>query len=170
MINKILIITFGKIEKDIIENIIKTIKRQFKINVEWFKEMPIPWVQKRDEQLKASDFLISEREILENHQADAILALTEKDLFMPNLNFVFGLADPEDKAAIISLNRLNHMNKNIYLRRIQKEVIHEIGHLYHIEHCENLKCVMSFSDNIEEVDKKDNKLCAKCERKILKNA
>jgi archaemetzincin len=166
MIKKINIITFNSIEKEIIEKAVQAMKKQFNVDAEFFKEIPIPWTAERNNQIKASDLLLSEREILENNNADAILALTEKDLFMPDLNFLFGLADPIENIAIISIYRLKNLNKNKYLSRVQKETIHEVGHLFNLEHCENSNCVMNFSDNIEDVDKKENKLCAKCERKI----
>lgn len=166
MIKKINIITFSNIDKNIIEKAVNAIKKQFKVDAQFFKELPIPWIAERNKQMKASDFLISVREVLEYDGADAILAITEEDLFMPDLNFIFGLADPSEKVAIVSLYRLQNQNINIYLKRVQKEVIHEIGHLFNIEHCDNFRCVMNFSDNVDDVDKKDAKLCQKCERKL----
>ena len=166
MISKIIIISFGQIEREIIDKAISALKKQFKVEIEFFQELPIPWFAERNGQMKAVDFLVYEREILENNGAEAILGITKKDLFMPNFQFVFGLANPLEKTAIVSLNRLFDLNRQSYFKRIQKEVIHEIGHLFNLGHCHNFQCVMSFSNNIKEVDKKSMALCANCERII----
>ncbi len=164
MLKKILIINFGHIEKEIIGKVSYALCRAFNVKVEFFKQMPIPWTAKRDDQLKASDFLTAEKEILENNPAGAVLGITQKDLYMPSLNFIFGLASPRDQVAVVSLAKLSDDNKKLFFERIKKETIHEVGHLLGLDHCEDRQCAMSFSNSIWDVDFKKIKLCPNCQK------
>lgn len=173
MKKKILIVSFGsaswRIEKEIISKISYGLSRTFNIKVKNFGQMPIPWTAKRDNQLKASDFLAAEKEILENKPAEAILGICKKDLYLANLSFVFGLASPKDQVAIISLARLSDDNKKLFFARLGKEAIHEIGHLFGLDHCEDKLCAMSFSNSIGDVDIKKSELCPNCQKLAGKN-
>ncbi len=166
MKKKILIVSFGQIEKEVISKVSYALSRTFNIKAENFGQMPIPWTAKRNEQLKASDFLAAEKEILENNSAEAILGICEKDLYLPNLSFVFGLASPKDQVAVVSLARLSDDNKKLFFERIRKEAIHEAGHLFGLDHCEDKLCAMSFSNNLWDVDFKKIKLCPNCQQKF----
>lgn len=102
--------------------------------------------------------------------AETLLVITDKDLYVPNLNYVFGLA--HSGVAIISLLRLNPTyykkpaNPEILRLRTRKEACHEVGHLLGLAHCENPLCVMHFSNNIYQTDLKDYKPCRECASKI----
>jgi len=97
------------------------------------------------------------------------------DIFSRFLNFVFGVADmPKNKSfgsALISVTRLR---ENFYRRsenlaqfelRVLKEAIHELGHTFGLEHCENL-CVMRYSNSLEDTDKKPPNYCEACLKKL----
>ncbi len=95
---------------------------------------------------------------------DFVLGIVKRDLYVPRLKFVLGLANPLESVSIISLARLKSSNKKRYIDRAVKEAIHELGHLLGIEHCGNPKCVMRFSNRVSDIDKKDDKFCEKCVR------
>jgi len=101
---------------------------------------------------------------------DKLVAITEVDLCTPVLSFVFGEAQLAGRAAIVSFNRLRqefyHLpsNPELLAERLIKEVIHELGHVYGLFHCDNSGCVMFFSDNILSVDGKNTDFCLKCAR------
>ena len=65
-----------------------------------------------------------------------MLGITQHDLFIPMLSFVFGHAQVNGSAAVISLERLRqefyHLPKNdtVFLHRVMKEAVHEIGHTF----------------------------------------
>ena len=170
MKKKILIVSFGQIEKGIVDKISYPISRRFGVKTENFGQMPIPWTAKRDSQFKASDFLAAEKEILENNPAEAVLGICKKDLYEPNLNFIFGLASPKDQVAVVSLVRLLDDNKKLFFERIKKEAIHEIGHLFGLDHCQDRLCAMSFSNNLADVDFKKSALCPNCQKLLRKYA
>ncbi len=92
--------------------------------------------------------------------------LVEFDAYIKGLNFVFGLAIPHLKSAAVFLPRLVAIQSTLFLERVKKEVIHELGHILGLKHCSKLECVMSFSNSVTEVDRKSMKFCQKC-AKIL---
>ena len=97
-----------------------------------------------------------------------ILGVTNVDLFTQGLNFVFGQAELPGKAAIISLHRLNHQTTEVFHNRMLKEAVHELGHTMGLRHCSNVKCVMHFSNSLEDTDIKDKTYCPKCEDILIK--
>jgi archaemetzincin len=104
-----------------------------------------------------------------NKAADRVLGITDCDLYVPRLNFVFGLAQNPGKAAIISLYRLkpefygHPSNIKLFKERAVKEAVHEVGHTLGLEHCQNSACVMYFSNSILDTDRKTATFCKRCE-------
>ncbi|MFX0047599.1 MAG: hypothetical protein ACFE8G_05445 [Candidatus Hermodarchaeota archaeon] len=99
------------------------------------------------------------------------LGLTDLPIYSSSdekLLFLFGEANLKHNCAIVSTHNLLDFYKNETVEdRIIKEAIHEIGHIIlGFEHCFNNKCVMSFSANIQKVDRKSNHLCEKCNAKL----
>jgi len=96
---------------------------------------------------------------LERYKDGLIFAITDVDIYVPGMNFVFGLAYPF-RGAIVSTYRLQNFE------RIKKEILHEMGHLLGLDHCNNY-CVMQFSNSVYEVDLKPAKYCKDCYNKLL---
>lgn len=97
-----------------------------------------------------------------------IILLTDLDIFVPALTFVFGEAQLNGKHSILSVCRLHEefysgiSNEDLLLERTLKEALHELGHNYGLRHCVDWDCVMHASNGIEEVDIKGNTYCSKC--------
>jgi archaemetzincin len=96
------------------------------------------------------------------------LGLSEADGYVEGLNFVFGLAIPRLGSAVVFTRRLVSPNRGLYMSRLLKESMHELGHLLGLEHCSNPRCVMSFSNSIYDVDRKEARFCSKCEERLRK--
>ncbi len=95
---------------------------------------------------------------------DRLLGVTDVDLFIPVLTFVFGEAQLGGRAAIVSLARLTEAADPARLvARLCKEAVHEMGHTYGLVHCVSPACVMSRSAGLPAVDLKSDRLCADCQ-------
>jgi archaemetzincin len=89
------------------------------------------------------------------------LGVATVDLGAPQLNFVFGQADPDRGVAVFSVARLRTRDAERYRARRATEAIHELGHTFGLDHCEDPHCVMWFSNTLEESDRKGTAFCAK---------
>jgi archaemetzincin len=97
-----------------------------------------------------------------------ILGVTDSDLYIPILTFVFGEAQLGDVGALVSTHRLHPeyygMPKDAQLlrERLLKEALHELGHTFGLRHCTNYLCVMSASHSVERIDLKQADYCTAC--------
>jgi archaemetzincin len=100
--------------------------------------------------------------------ASKALGLTDVDLFIPILTFVFGEAQLGGRAAVASCARLGGTpGKNgAALLRLAKEAAHELGHTLGLLHCEQSGCVMSRSASLADVDRKGTGLCRDCRLRL----
>jgi archaemetzincin len=101
-----------------------------------------------------------------------IVGVTEVDLFAEGRNFVFGYAHMRDRVAIFSTRRLRDSfwgrpeNAEALRQRIDKALIHELGHTFHAPHCAEPRCVMRQVEHLWQLDELACELCASCEERI----
>jgi archaemetzincin len=101
-----------------------------------------------------------------------VLLITDVDLFVPVLTFVFGEAQLRGKHSIVSVCRLHEefysgiSDDELLFQRTMKEILHELGHCFGLLHCIDWDCVMHSSQGIEEVDIKGGFYCKTCARSI----
>jgi len=100
--------------------------------------------------------------------AGKIIMITELDIYVPVLTFLFGEAQLNGKISVVSVFRLHEEfysgtgNEELLFERAMKEVYHELGHNFGLIHCRDWDCVMHSSNSIEEVDIKGNTYCENC--------
>jgi len=170
---KILIIPIGSIDSEIIEDISEALRKAFHLKVETDKEIPIPkdaFDNKRGQY--HSTTILKKIKSIKPTNFNGALGVIDADLYVPELNFVFGEADKYSRVAIISLTRLRQEfygfkpDKNLFYLRAIKEAIHEIGHTYGLGHCRNPKCIMYFSNTLKDTDNKGPGFCSACRKKL----
>lgn len=98
------------------------------------------------------------------HEARKMLAVTDVDLFIPVLTFVFGEAQLGGRVAVVSTARLGMGadGRRLLSSRLIKECVHELGHTFGLLHCATPGCVMGRSSNLPSVDAKASRLCPDC--------
>jgi archaemetzincin len=110
------------------------------------------------------EYLLSE----DHDEAFRVLGITTLDLYIPIFTFVFGEAQLDGKAAIISTFRPGGGAGNIrppqplFLERLIKLSLHELGHTFNLPHCRREGCLMGFAANLEILDRKNVELCEYC--------
>jgi len=100
-----------------------------------------------------------------------LLGVTDADLYIPILTFVFGeaqLGPANATAAVVSMHRLHQEfyglppDPALLADRLLKEALHEIGHTLGLRHCADYRCVMSSSPAVENIDLKGAHFCDTC--------
>jgi archaemetzincin len=110
--------------------------------------------------------------------ADAfcVLGLTMDDLYPdPRWNFVFGEAVPDWRVGVFSFARYDPMFfgdvrprdfRSTQLRESCKVLVHELGHMFGIEHCIWFDCLMNGANNQRELQGSVPHVCPVCLRKL----
>lgn len=105
-----------------------------------------------------------------------LLAITERDLFIPVLTFVFGQAQLDGRVAVVSLSRLRQefyglpADDGVLLDRARKEVLHEVGHTFGLVHCAVRSCAMSLATSVRHIDLKQAGYCEACGKRAQREA
>ena len=167
----LLIVPFGTIRKEILVFLQNELIRIFGLDVRIASEEPIPQYafDPKRRQYHSTKIL----EWLKNIPVmdTRILGIIDLDLYVPELNFVFGEADVAHGVCVISLVRLRQefyglpKNENLFLERALKEAVHELGHTYRLGHCEDTRCIMHFSNSLQDTDIKGPDFCPRCKLK-----
>ena len=100
------------------------------------------------------------------------VALVDADCYTPGLDFVYGLAAKGGRVALVALPRLRPSyygeppNSEKYAVRVLKEIVHELGHTWNLAHCPDGRCVMHFSNTLQDTDAKGIDFCTHCLRRL----
>lgn len=173
-LENITLISFGYFEKGLLEMVVNDVEHEFSLPVKI-----------QDGHLDLSEFYDSARRQYDGNKlikeidfrfaSDTvkILGIFNVDLFIPILTYIFGQAFLNGRAGIASIYRLNNerygikADKKIFVDRIRKEVIHELGHTFGLIHCKNPDCVMRSSTYVEDIDQKSHHLCNHCRLNLM---
>lgn len=165
----ICVVALGSTEEDALAAVEKSLWQAFGFEIRRLTPLGEPAYAYDPQRLQYSSAAVL-RFLLDRVPADAarVLAVTEKDLFIPMLSFVFGHAQLNGTVACISLARLRQEfyglppNRPLMLARAAKEAVHEIGHTFGLAHCSDPVCSMSLSNEVRHVDRKGAELCMSC--------
>lgn len=164
------ILPIGEISEGILKFVASTLAETYGLKTEIASKITIPkefYNPSRGQYLAEKILNFIKRKFRGN-----VFAVCNADIYAEGLNFIFGQAELGGMVAMISIHRLNPefygltFNKKIFFERIEKEAIHEVGHMLGLTHCKDEGCVMSFSNSIFEVDGKSKELCKGCKNKL----
>lgn len=168
-LENITLISYGYFEKELLERIVGDVEREFSLPAKTL-----------DGHLDLSEFYDPARRQYDGNRLlmkiDSVyasdtaktLGIFNVDLYIPILTYIFGQAFLNGRTGIASIYRLNNerygikSDEKIFVDRIRKEIIHELGHTFGLIHCRNSTCVMRSSTYVEDIDQKSHQLCGKC--------
>jgi archaemetzincin len=105
-----------------------------------------------------------------------VVGVTDLDLFAEGRNFVFGYAHMRDRVAVFSTLRLKEVywgrpdDPGRYRTRLAKALTHELGHTFHVPHCEAPRCVMHQVELLWQLDELDLHYCPACDEAVAQVA
>lgn len=166
--DKILILPVGEVEPKVLAHLSAVIGERFGRECRVGPPLAVPDnAFNRERGHYAAGRIIEQ---LGRGQPERVLGVVDLDLYVPQLNFVFGLADQQWGRALIGLPRLRQRfyggqeDEGLFLARAAKEAIHELGHTYGLKHCSERRCVMAFSNSLADTDFKGQEYCERCAR------
>ncbi len=170
---RILIMPFGEIDPNALGSVARALRENYQCEAVVGEPAPLPekTYNARRKQYHATRIL----QIMEAQKpdlCDLMLGVIDEDLYVPELNFVFGEADVLARLAVIGLPRLRQEfygfdpDPGLFLLRAAKEAIHELGHTCGLGHCPDRECIMHFSNSLRDTDVKGPRFCAACRSKL----
>jgi len=178
---KVLLQALGPVNYDVIEEVASKLNSSFKLFT--FKvshrHIDVPRHAFNEWRGQYNSSIILE-ELSRMHSKGAfegyekVVGLADVDAYVMGLNFVFGEALLGGPVAVVYLTRLRPEfygklpNHELFIERICKEVMHELGHTLGLRHCANPQCVMHFSNSIVDTDYKSMLFCMRCQSIIAR--
>ena len=174
----IYLIPMGQIDK----NVMESIKNRFpdfmpmSVNIEIDQQKDAPQVAYDPSRRQYNAEMVLDetaQHITIDTMAERVLIITDLDLYMPDSDFVLGLANAKKGICIISLARLKNefyglkQDDKLFLERILKEAIYEFGVSRGLSNCPDPRCVMYISNSLSGIDKKRNTFCRNCRDKLF---
>jgi archaemetzincin len=163
------IVSLGSVNQEMMRMIKRHSEQMFGPEVEMRAPLPIPDYAYDEKRAQYGSAVILKNLANNNSlHTTKFLAITEVDLFIPMLTFVYGQAQLAGNVAIVSLARLKPEfyglppDKDLTVRRVRKEVSHELGHAFGLIHCLDKSCLMSLSTEIMQLDLKSENFCRSC--------
>lgn len=173
-LERVLVVPIGEVNEEILQQVARALGEELNVHTEVTTHplgIPAEIYNERRKQYLSTP-LLSLLHTTYGKEADRVLGVIDRDLYVPSLNFVFGEADLSARVAVISLTRLRQEfyglrpNPELFQRRALTEAVHEIGHTYGLRHCSDSHCVMFFSNSLADTDRKGYRFCSRCRAQL----
>jgi archaemetzincin len=132
--------------------------------------LPIEAYEPRLDQYDAKRVLARLKEALPD-DALGVLAVTEADLTVSGVDWVFGMGSARNRVAVFSVGRYGQdyqlkADEGTVLRRSLVTSVHELGHVLSLRHCTAFRCLMNGTNTLQEADEHPLHLCPVCIKKV----
>ena len=171
--NLVHLLPVGTISRSLLENLRADLTKSIQVEcqIHPLRLDPAPSYHAERQQFHSSELLQRMRQYVRPGDW-RLLAITDVDLYIPILKYVFGEAQMGGSCAIVSIFRLRQEfyglpEDNRLLRdRLLRESVHELGHTFDLRHCEDYHCVMAASHAVEWIDLRESSWCDACRVKV----
>lgn len=170
--NLVHLLPVGNIHPSLLENLRSDLPKSLRVECEIHPLRLDPALSYHAErqQFHSSELLQRMRQLVRRGDW-RLLAVTDVDLYIPILKYVFGEAQMGGPCAIVSIFRLRQefyglpRDEHLLQDRLRKESVHELGHTLDLRHCEDYRCAMASSHAVEWIDLRESSWCEVCQIK-----
>jgi archaemetzincin len=171
---KICLLVISKLDSTLLEKLSTGLEKIFEQQVQVTQNsLDLEFAYNPEREQYYSSAILERLPEIGSQACERILGIVDVDLYVPDLNFVFGEADMVEKTAVLSTKRLRPEyyglpeDEELLQERTLKESVHELGHTYGLRHCPDKKCVMHFSNSLRDTDIKSSSFCENCKKKLM---
>jgi archaemetzincin len=168
-VNGIAVARLGAVDEEVIRVIARTIADSFGARpVVLDRLCPVEHAHDKRRDQYSSFVLLRDLLLVRPLDTARVLGVTECDLYVPMLSFVFGQAQLGGPAAVVSTARLSpafyglHPQRDLLAERTIKTVLHELGHTFGLIHCSDRTCAMALATGVAQLDSKLPRFCPNC--------
>ncbi len=168
--NRIILYPIGPVENSLLEFLADCISRHLDLSCRIESQIDVPdhTFSKVRAQYDAK-LMLTHLKPFHSPGSLKIVGVTQVDLFVPILKFIFGVAQIDGPLALISMHRLCPRfydlprDEDLLKQRAEKTLMHELGHAFGLTHCRDKACVMYSSVKISDTDRKKPSFCDTCQ-------
>jgi len=159
----------GDVRGDIIDTVASRLETFFKIPTDVCQEHAIPKGSYHPQRGQYNCYpILAFLKTLGPDHAIKTIGVTEVDLFVPILTYVFGEAEMGGHGAVISTYRLARgrdrqpIPSGQLFKRVEKIAIHELAHTFRLSHCKEDGCLMGSFPVLSRIDENPICFCRYC--------
>jgi archaemetzincin len=175
---------FGAFDPKLSDSIAVTLERAYGVKTIILKDLDLPksaFVNMKSPRYRA-DSLLRHLMNIKPDTIDYVIGLTTQDVSTTKRDESGVIKSPEEKykdwgvlglgyrpgpSCIISTYRIAHKSRSVFMARLKKIAIHELGHNLGLDHCETNDCVMQdAAETIKTIDRSHSGLCESCKNKL----
>lgn len=173
MTKRLELLPIGAPDKDLIDWLQQELAEGFRVRCDLVAPLEPTFAYHPERKQYHSGEILHAMQSYVSRRSWRVLGVTQVDLYIPILTFVFGEAQVGGQCAVVSYHRLQQEfyglrgDRDLLAERLLTESIHELGHTLRLTHCTDHRCVMASSHAVEWIDIKAHTFCAACAHRAV---